>query len=65
MPGNGNQVPSAGDQVEQWHNGVRRVGRVWYSDDLQVLVKWDDGRSSRFACRPGQVLGQRPIRRAR
>ena len=21
-------------------NGVRRVGRVWYSDDLQVLVKW-------------------------
>jgi hypothetical protein len=46
MPGNGNQVPSAGDQVEQWHNGVRRVGRVWYSDDLQVLVKWDDGRSS-------------------
>jgi hypothetical protein len=25
---------------------VRRVGRVWYSDDLQVLVKWDDGRSS-------------------
>ena len=46
MPGNGNQVPSGGDQVEQWRNGVRRVGRVWYSDDLQVLVKWDDGRSS-------------------
>ena len=46
MPGNGNRVPRVGDQVEQWRNGVRRVGRVWYSDDLQVLVKWDDGRSS-------------------
>jgi len=21
MPGNGNQVPSGGDQVEQWRNG--------------------------------------------
>ena len=46
MPGNGNQVPSGGDQVEQWRNGVRRVGRVWYSDDLQVLVKWTtDGQA--------------------
>jgi hypothetical protein len=46
MPGSGNYVPRRGDRVEQRSNGVRRVGRVWYSDDLRVLVKWDDGRSS-------------------
>jgi hypothetical protein len=46
MSGNGNYVPSRGDQVEQWRTGVRHVGRVWYSDGLQVLVKWDDGQSS-------------------
>ena len=46
MPGSGNYIPSKGERVEQRCDGVRRLGRVWYSDGLQVLVKWDDGRSS-------------------
>jgi hypothetical protein len=46
MQGSSNGFPSRGDRVEQLRLGVRRVGRVWYADDLQVLVKWEDGRSS-------------------
>ena len=40
-------IPARGDRVElvQPHLGVRVRGRVFYSDQLQVLVKWDDGRS--------------------
>jgi hypothetical protein len=40
------KIPSRGDQVEQRRNGIRRIGYVWYSDQLQVLVKWQDGKSS-------------------
>jgi hypothetical protein len=40
------KIPSRGDQVEQRQNGIRRIGYVWYSDQLQVLVKWQDGKSS-------------------
>jgi hypothetical protein len=25
--------------------GIRLRGRVFYADQLQILVKWDDGRS--------------------
>ena len=39
-------IPNKGDQVEQRRSGVSRLGVVWYADQLQVLVKWQDGRSS-------------------
>jgi hypothetical protein len=26
--------------------GIQRLGTVWYSDQLQVLVRWDEGTSS-------------------
>jgi hypothetical protein len=42
----GTQIPSKGDLVERRRSGVSRVGVVWYADRLQVLVKWQDGKSS-------------------
>jgi hypothetical protein len=42
----GTEIPSKGDPVEQQLTGVTRVGYVWYADQLQVLVKWEDGKSS-------------------
>jgi hypothetical protein len=42
----GTQIPTKGDQVEQRRIGVTRRGSVWYADQLQALVKWEDGRSS-------------------
>ena len=45
MRGN-HEIPDKGDQVEQRHMGVSRVGVVWYADQLQILVKWQDGKSS-------------------
>ena len=42
----GAEIPSKGDQVEQSRAGVTRLGYVWYADQLQVLVKWEDGTSS-------------------
>jgi hypothetical protein len=56
------QIPSKGDRVERRWTGVSRRGRVWYSDQLQVLVKWEDGKSSslrldrdRFRLLPAEV----------
>ena len=48
----GTQIPSKGDRVEQRRKGVIRHGHVWYADQLQVLVKWEDGKSSslRLGC---------------
>jgi hypothetical protein len=43
---NGYKVPSIGDRIEQIVGGVTIGGTVHYADHLQVLVKWDDGRSS-------------------
>lgn len=40
------QIPSKGDQVEQCRMGISRRGHVYYSDHIQVLVKWEDGKSS-------------------
>jgi hypothetical protein len=48
----GTQIPSKGDRVEQHRTGVIRHGHVWYADQLQVLVKWEDGTSNslRLGC---------------
>jgi hypothetical protein len=45
--------PSKGQRIELLgtHFGVRMIGTVYYSDRLQVLVKWDNGRSQ--SLRPG------------
>jgi hypothetical protein len=47
------QIPQKGDRIElgQPRNGVRLRGTVFYSDQLQILVKWDNGRSE--SLRPG------------
>jgi hypothetical protein len=39
-------IPSRGERVAQMRFGVQRIGTVWYSDQLQVLVRWDEGTSS-------------------
>jgi hypothetical protein len=40
-------VPTRGDRIELLHPrlGIRQRGKVFYADQLQILVKWDDGRS--------------------
>ena len=39
-------IPSRGERVEQRQCGIVRTGTVWYADQLQLLIKWDDGGSS-------------------
>jgi hypothetical protein len=47
-------IPSKGERIEllQRRLGVRVRGTVFYSDQSQILVKWDDGRSGslRLGC---------------
>jgi hypothetical protein len=40
-------IPSKGDRIElvRTQTGVHLRGTVFYSDQLQILVKWDNGRS--------------------
>ena len=38
--------PSKGERIEIRRVGISVRGTVFYSDQLQILVKWDDGRSS-------------------
>ena len=40
-------IPSKGDRIELLYpqTGVRIRGTVFYSDHIQILVKWDNGRS--------------------
>ena len=40
-------IPSKGDRIEllKTQTGVHLRGTVFYSDQLQILVKWDNGRS--------------------
>jgi hypothetical protein len=54
----GNDIPTKGDRIEQTNLGTRREGVVWYADQLQVLVKWDDGRSSslRIGCNGFRIV---------
>ena len=44
-----------GDRIELFRTvtgvRVRLVGTIFYSDQVQILVKWDDGRSE--SLRPG------------
>jgi hypothetical protein len=48
-------IPSKGDRIELFRTEtgvrVRLLGTVFYSDQLQILVKWDDGHSQ--SLRPG------------
>jgi hypothetical protein len=39
-------IPSKGDRVERRGLGLTLRGTVLYADQVQVLVKWDNGRSS-------------------
>jgi hypothetical protein len=40
------QIPPAGARIERIaHLGLYERGTVFYSDQLQILVKWDSGRS--------------------
>lgn len=47
------RIPNKGDRIElvEPRLGVFPRGTVFYSDQLQILVKWDDGRSE--SLRPG------------
>jgi hypothetical protein len=46
-------VPRKGDRIEllEPRYGVRPRGTVFHVDQVQILVKWDDGRSE--SLRPG------------
>jgi hypothetical protein len=46
LAGNEYAIPSKGDRIEHRWLGVLKAGLVWYADQLQVLVKWDNGESS-------------------
>jgi hypothetical protein len=39
-------TPTIGDRVQRRAAGVSQYGTVHYADELQILVKWDDGSSS-------------------
>ena len=40
-------IPSKGDRIQllRTRTGIRLSGTVYYSDQLQILVKWDNGLS--------------------
>jgi hypothetical protein len=59
------QIPRKGDRIELLlpRLGIRPRGTVFYADDLQVLVKWDDGRSESLRPRPAdrfKIIGDTP-----
>jgi hypothetical protein len=50
------RIPKKGDRIEhlQTQSGVHPRGTVFHVDQVQILVKWDDGRSG--SLRPGVDL---------
>jgi len=50
--GGGERIPRKGERVERPRTGILQRGTVFYSDQLQILVKWDSGRSE--SLRPGR-----------
>jgi hypothetical protein len=50
------RIPSRGDRIVERRTGTTRTGLVWYGDQLQVLVKWDDGESSSLRVRDDQLF---------
>ncbi|MFL5982738.1 MAG: hypothetical protein ACJ74R_13620 [Gaiellaceae bacterium] len=59
-------IPNKGERIAQRRMGVSRTGQVWYADQLQVLVKWDDGKSSslRLGDKEFEVVAEHPQVRA-
>ena len=57
-------IPNRGDRIEllRPHLGVRMRGIVFYADQLQILVKWDDGRSQSFraGAQPFRIIPEGP-----
>jgi hypothetical protein len=49
------RTPRKGDRIElaERRPGIPTRGTVHYVDDLQILIKWDDGRSQ--SLRPANV----------
>jgi hypothetical protein len=58
-------IPSRGDRIElvRAHLGVRVRGIVFYADQLQILVKWHDGRSQslRVGAQLFRVIGEESL----
>jgi hypothetical protein len=50
------RIPSRGDRIVERRTGTARTGLVWYADQLQVLVKWDDGESSSLRVRDDHLF---------
>jgi hypothetical protein len=46
------RIPRRHERVERSRLGISERGTVFYSDQLQILVKWDNGRSE--SLRPGR-----------
>jgi hypothetical protein len=57
-------VPRIGDRVERVRAGVSKRGKVHYADELQALVKWDDGSSSSVRLDHERLKVIEPRRRA-
>jgi hypothetical protein len=55
LPCGARRTPRKGDRIElaERRLGVTTRGTIHYVDELQILIKWDDGRSQRM--RPGNV----------